>query len=111
MAVGLELNVDAVQAAQSLKELKQLIRDAQSEALKFDEGSEGFRKFTDIAGRAKDRLSDLKETINSLDPSAKAQAFARFGQIVAGGFAGAQGAAALFVGGNQDVEKGPQLFL
>lgn len=106
--VGLEIDVpvdDIVKAAKSLKELKQLIKEAKSEALNFEEGTKEFNHFVQVAAAAEDKMRDVKETVAALDPGAKAQAFVSLGQSIAGGFAMAQGAAALFGSANEDVEK------
>ncbi|NDC49312.1 MAG: hypothetical protein EBZ61_09600, partial [Micrococcales bacterium] len=56
------------------------------------------------AAEARDQVKDLQEKINALDPGAKAQAFAAFGQTVAGGLTAAISATALFGDKNKDLE-------
>lgn len=103
--VTLKLTVDAVGAAQSVKDLKQVIRDATNEALKFKEGSAEFAKFANIAAQAKDKLGDVRQQMAALDPDQKAQSFLKLGNAIVGGFTAAQGAAALFGASTEDVQK------
>lgn len=101
----LKLTVDAVNAAQSIKELKQIIRDASNEALKFREGSVEFTKFSDVAAQAANKLKNVREQMLLLDPDAKIRAFTQLGNAIVGGFTAAQGAAALFGANVEDVQK------
>lgn len=103
--ITLKLTVDAVGAAQSVKELKQVIKDATSEALKFEKGSAEFSKFANIAAQAKDKLQGVRDQMAALDPDAKAQSFLKLGSAIVGGFTAAQGAAALFGASTEDVQK------
>ena len=103
--IGLKLSVDSVDAAQSVSDLKALIRDAKNEALKFEEGSAEFNKFADIAGKAKGKLNDVVEAANRFDPEKRAHSYAQLGGVMLGAFSAAQGAAALFGAKSEDVEK------
>lgn len=91
--------------AQSVRELKQLLKEAKDNAIKFGQGTPEFEKFTKVAGKAKDEISDLNKRVELLDPGGKAKAFVAAGQVIAGGFAAAQGAAALFGAENENITK------
>lgn len=103
--ITLKLTVDAVNAAASVKDLKQVIRDATNEALKFKEGSAEFAKFAGIAAQAKDKLGDVRQQMAALDPDAKTQSFMKLGSAMVGGFTAATSAAALFGANAEDVQK------
>lgn len=57
------------------------------------------------AAELKDRISDAKDTIAAFNPDAKFKAFGQSIQGVAGAFAGAQGALALFGVESENVQK------
>jgi hypothetical protein len=57
------------------------------------------------AGELKDRIGDAKDTIDAFNPDAKFRAFSQSIQGVAGAFAGAQGALALFGVESENVQK------
>jgi hypothetical protein len=103
--LSLKLDVSAVEGAKSVKELKQIIKDAKNEAVKFQEGSKEFLRFSNIASQANDKLKAVNETIVGLDPGGRAKAFANLGSTIAGGFQAAQGAAALFGKESEDLQK------
>ena len=104
-AIGLKLTVDAVEAAQSVGELKSLIRDASSEAIKFKRGSDEFNEFAKVAAEAKQKLVDIKEAMIALEPEKKAKAFATMGMKLAEGFRAATAASALLGDKNKDLEE------
>lgn len=100
--IGLDLEV-RLEGAQSVKELRQILKDARDEAIKFGEGSAGFQKFTKIAAEAEDQMRGVREAIAGLDPGAKAQQFQILGQTMVGGFQAATGALAVFTGDNEQL--------
>jgi hypothetical protein len=103
--VVIKLTVDAVNAAQSVGELKQIIKDASSEALKFGQGSIEFSKFANVAAQATAKLTDVKKAIQALNPDASARSFLQLGNTIVGGFTAAQGAMNLFGASTDDVQK------
>lgn len=103
--ITLKITLDAVNATQSIKELKQLIKDSTNEALKFREGTAEFTRFSNVAAQAKDKLQAVREQMTLLDPDAKIRAFTSLGNAIVGGFAAAQGAAALLGANVEDVQK------
>ena len=61
---------------------------------------------TERAGALKDQIADAKQEVNNLSSDTrKLDAFLTLGQGIAGGFAAAQGAMALFGDENEDVQK------
>ena len=103
--IAIKLSVDSAEAASSIKDLKQLIKDAKNEALKFEEGTAEFNHFANVAGVAKAKLNDVGEALNRLDPEKRAHAYSQLGGVMLGAFSAAQGAAALFGAKSEDVEK------
>lgn len=106
--IGIDIILNAGEAATSVKELRQSIKDLQSAALKAgSDGNEALaNKFAKAAGQAKDRMADLKDQVNAFgDTGSKIGAVTGFARTLAGGFAAAQGAAALFGSTSKDLEK------
>ena len=103
--VALRLTVDAVNAVQSVGELKKMISDAKSEALKFGEGTKGFQQFADVAAVAQSRLTNLNKEIRLANPNELGRSFMAMGNTVVGGFTAMQGAAAMFGGSTKDIEQ------
>jgi hypothetical protein len=61
---------------------------------------------TERAGALKDQIADAKQEVNNLSSDTrKLDAFLQLGQGIAGGFAAAQGAMALFGSENEDLQK------
>ena len=106
--IGIDLLLNSGAAATSVKELKQSIRDLQSEALKAGAAGDDAlaAKFTSAAGKARDRMADLNKEINAAqDTGSKLGAITGVARSLAGGFAGAAGAAALFGSAQKDVQE------
>lgn len=106
--IGIDLLLNSGAAATSVRELKQSIRDLQSEALKAGAAGDNAlaAKFTAAAGKARDRMADLNKEINAAqDTGSKLGAITGVARSLAGGFAGAAGAAALFGASQKDVQE------
>lgn len=103
--ISLKLTVDAVEGATSVKQLKELLKDAKDAALQFGEGSAEFAKFSQVAANAKDKIKDLNKTLDTLDPSGRGHAFQQMGGVMLGAFSAAQGAMALFGGESENLQK------
>lgn len=106
--IGIDLLLNSGAAATSVRELKQSIRDLQSEALKAGAAGDDAlaAKFTAAAGKARDRMADLNKEINAAqDTGSKLGAITGVASSLAGGFAGAAGAAALFGASQKDVQE------
>lgn len=89
----------------SVKSLKAELRAVTNELANLDEGSDAFRKAATKAGELKDRIGDVKNTVDAFNPEKKFQALAGVVGIAANGFAAMQGAMALFGSENKDIEK------
>jgi len=104
--VVLDVKVNTGASTNALKEARQEIKNLTAAALEADKA--GNKALSDTyakkAAEARDQVKDLQEKINALDPGAKAQAFAAFGQTVAGGLTAAISATALFGDKNKDLE-------
>jgi len=114
--IGLKINLTAGQAAaevdkltESTKTLKQQVKEAEREAQilaqKFGDSSKEAVEAQKKLARLKDELGDFKNRVDALNPEAKLKAFGQVAQGVAGGFAAAQGAMALFGAESEDVQK------
>ncbi|MEI7668741.1 MAG: hypothetical protein WCJ33_01505, partial [Pseudomonadota bacterium] len=106
--ISLEIDVNVAESANSLKELKQSIKDLENAALKAgNAGDEALsRKYAAAAGAAKDKMADFKKEIQGVqDAGSKLGSIAKVGATIASGFQAAQGAAALFGASGKDVEK------
>ena len=114
--IGLKINLTAGQAAaevdkltESTKTLKQQVKEAEREAQilaqKFGDSSKEAVEAQKKLARLKDELGDFKNQVDALNPEAKLKAFGQVAQGVAGGFAAAQGAMALFGAESEDVQK------
>lgn len=93
----------------AFQSLKQAIREAQKEAqIAFQQFGRDSQEFQTAAARVDDLQDSLKEvniSIEAIDFEGKIQTFGRVAEGIAGAFAVAQGAAALFGEENEAVEK------
>jgi DNA repair exonuclease SbcCD ATPase subunit len=108
--IVLRVKSETDQATGQFKTLKQELRSIENQLNKMaeagEDGSEAFRKLQKRAGEVRDQVGDTKAAINALaSDTFKLDAFAQGAQGIAGGFAAAQGAMALFGGENQAVEE------
>ena len=103
--INIKLLIDAADAAKSVQETKKALRDLKTAALQVEEGSQAFNDITSAAGKLQDRIGDLAATTKYLGDDLKnLKGFTSIASGIAGGFAAAQGAAALFGGENKNVE-------
>jgi hypothetical protein len=106
--IEIDILINAADSAKSVKELKQAVKDLESATLQAAESGDTnlARKYGAAAAEAKDKVEDLREEINSMKGAAeKIGAVANVGRTIAGGFAAAQGAAALFGESQAEIEK------
>jgi hypothetical protein len=103
--IVLGVDIKTGNAVASFKSLKAEARALEQALASGKLEGEAFTTAARRAGELKDRIKDAKDTVNAFNPEAKFQAFAGVLGGVANGFAVAQGAAALFGGENEDVEK------
>jgi hypothetical protein len=100
--VGINLVADT-------KSLRSQLREATQELARLqDTAGASAQQIANAARRAaelKDRIGDAKDTIEAFSPDAKFKAFSQSIQGVAGAFAGAQGALALFGVESENVQK------
>ena len=108
--IVLRVKSETDQAQGQFKSLKQELRSIEQQlnqmAESGDTGSEAFRKLQQRAGQVKDQINDTKGAIKALSSDTfRLDAFAQGAQAIAGGFASAQGALALFGSENKQVEE------
>ena len=108
--IVLRVKAESEQATGQFKNLKQELRSIEGELNKMassgDTGSEAFKKLQQRAGQVKDQIGDTKSAIKALSSDTfKLDAFSQAAQGIAGGFAAAQGAMALFGSENKAVEE------
>lgn len=108
--IVLRVKSETEQAQGQFKNLKQELRSIEGELNKMassgDTGSEAFKKLQQRAGEVKDQIGDTKNAIKALSSDTfKLDAFSQAAQGIAGGFAAAQGAMALFGSENKAVEE------
>ena len=104
--INIKLLIDAADAAKSVGETRKALRDLKTAAMSLDEGSQAFNDITTAAGKLQDRVGDLAATTKFLGDDLKnLKGFTSIASGIAGGFAVAQGAAALFGGQNKQLEE------
>jgi hypothetical protein len=106
MAENAKVGIDLVADTRSLR--TQLKESVQELARLQNTAGASAKEIANAAKRAaelKDRIGDAKATIDAFNPDAKFKAFGQSIQGVAGAFAGAQGALALFGVESENVQK------
>lgn len=103
--INIKLLIDAADAAKSVAETKKALRDLKTAALSVEEGSQAFSDLTTASGKLQDKIGDLAATTRYLGDDLKnLKGFTSVASGIAGAFAAAQGAAALFGGENKQLE-------
>jgi len=108
--IVLRVKSETDQAQGQFKNLKQELRSIENELNKMaaagQTGTAAFNELQQRAGEVKDQIGDTKNAIKALSSDTfKLDAFAQGAQGIAGGFAAAQGAMALFGSENKAVEE------
>jgi hypothetical protein len=108
--IVLRVKSETDQATGQFKNLKQELRSIEGELNKMatagQTGTDAFKKLQQRAGEVKDQIGDTKNAIKALSSDTfRLDAFAQGAQGIAGGFAAAQGAMALFGSENKAVEE------
>lgn len=104
--INIKLLIDAADAAKSVGETKKALRDLKTAAMSVEEGSQAFNDLNTAAGQLQDRIGDLAATTKYLGDDLKnLKGFTSIASGIAGAFAAAQGAAALFSGENKQLEE------
>ena len=102
--VSIDLIIKSSEAASSLKEVKQSLKDIKDEMIKAGEGTPEFLKLAAAAGQLKDKVDDANEAIKAVNPN-KFQAVATFAAAAAGGISAVTGAMGLFGEQSEEVTK------
>ena len=104
--IKIDLLINAAQSAKTIGETKKALKDLKSEALNLKEGSAAFTRIATAAGELQDKIGDLSATTKYLGDDLKnIKGITGIGEGIAGGFAMASGAAALFGGENKKLEE------
>ena len=108
--IALKVTTDTSQTTSAFKSAKQELRETQKAmvdlALAGKQGSEEFKRLEQRAGVIKDTIGDMNTRVNNLaNDTPKLELLTQAATGIAGGFAIAQGAAALFGDENEDVQK------
>jgi allophanate hydrolase subunit 1 len=103
--INIKLLIDAAESARTVQETKKALRDLKTAALSVEEGSQAFAALTRASGQLQDKIGDLQATTKFLGDDLKnLKGFTSIASGIAGAFAAAQGAAALFGGENKQLE-------
>jgi hypothetical protein len=107
--IGLEIDIKSTsvgEANERMETAQQELRRLKKELTSGELQGEAFDAAAARAGELRDRIGDVNQRINVLaSDSRKLDAFVSVAQGVAGGFAAAQGAAALFGSENENLQK------
>lgn len=104
IALGIEIN--AADGAKSLKQLKEEFKQVQTELEGTIQGTEKYYQTIEKLATTKDDIKRLNEQINAqAGLGNKIQNFSKLGASIAGGFAAAQGAMALFGSESKELEQ------
>ena len=103
-SVSIDLIIKSSEAASSLKDVKQSLKDIKDAMIGAGEGTAEFNKLAAAAGQLKDKVDDSNEAINAMNPN-KFQAVATFAGAAAGGISAVTGAMGLFGEQSEEVTK------
>lgn len=104
--IDIKVLIDAAESVKTIKEARQALKDLRSAALQVEEGSESFTQIQQAAGALQDKVKDLQQTTRFFaDDLRTLSGLKGVAEGIAGGFALAQGAIALFGSENKDLEK------
>jgi len=108
--IALKVTTDTSQTNSAFKSTKQELRETQKAmvdlALAGKQGTEEFKRLEQRAGVIKDTIGDMGQRVNNLaNDTPRLELLTQAATGIAGGFAVAQGAAALFGDENEDVQK------
>jgi hypothetical protein len=108
--VQLEIEVkggDSVgKASEMVQRLRSQLKEMKAELASGNLSTEAFNKLSIKAGELQDRIGDVNQRVKNLaSDSGKLDGFVSVATGIAGGFAAAQGAIALFGDENQDLQK------
>jgi hypothetical protein len=104
--INIKILIDASESAKTVAETRKALKDLKSAALQVEEGSVAFDQITKASGKLQDKIGDLQATTKFFANDLRnLEGLSSIGEGIAGGFALAQGAAALFGGENKQLEE------
>lgn len=104
--VAIDLTIKTGDAEKNTQSLKSKLKELKQELAGLEEGSAEFNKIAEEAGKVQDKIGDLNKRVNNLaSDTRKLDVVVGVAQGIAGGFAAAQGAAALFGAESEDLNK------
>jgi hypothetical protein len=103
-SVSIDLIIKSSEAASSLKEVKQSLKDIKDAMIGAGEGTAEFLKLAAAASELKAKVDDSNEAIDAINPN-KFQAVATFAASAAGGISAVTGAMGLFGAESEEVTK------
>jgi hypothetical protein len=103
-SVSIDLIIKSSEAASSLKEVKQSLKDIKDAMIGAGEGTAEFLKLAAAASELKAKVDDSNEAIDAINPN-KFQAIATFSASAAGGISAVTGAMGLFGAESEEVTK------
>lgn len=103
---AIDLTIKTGDAEKNTQSLKSKLKELKQELAGLEEGSDAFNKIAKEAGLVQDKIGDINKRVNNLaSDTKKLDAVVGVAQGIAGGFAAAQGAIALFGQENEDLNK------
>lgn len=103
--IVLETEIKTGNSTNSVKGLKTELRELTKQLGTLQQGSDAFNQAAQRAGQLKEQIRGINDAIDDADPEKAFGPFARTVSGIAGGFAAAQGAMALFGSESEDLEK------
>jgi len=104
--VAIDLNIKTGEAEKNTQSLKSKLKELKQQLAGLEEGSDAFNKIAKEAGEVQDKIGDLNQRVKNLaSDTRKLDVVVGVAQGIAGGFAAATGAAALFGVESEDLNK------
>lgn len=103
--IAIKVSVDTAGAGQSLGELKSKAKELRDQIENTPIGSAKFKQLSAEIKKTEGAVGHLEQELKSLNPEQAADGFLKAGEAIAGSFAVAQGAMALFGSQSEEVEK------
>lgn len=103
---AIDLTIKTGEAEKNTQSLKGKLKELKQQLSQLEEGSAEFNAVAKEAGKLEDKIGDINKRVRALASDTKRlDAFVGAAQGIAGGFAAAQGAIALFGAENEDLNK------
>ena len=104
--IGLEVDIPVGKAEENVKNLQQRLEELKKTLYDLDEADPNFDKMAREAAMMEDKIADVNQRVKQLSSDTKnLEGFTATVQGVAGGFAAAAGAAALFGDESEELQK------